>query len=527
MARQSFLQGALVLTLAGLFSKILGVLYRIPFARIIGDEGIGLYQMAYPVYTLVLTLSTAGVPVAISLLVAEKRAQGDYRGAERVFRLALGLLCATGLAMSWLLYYSAHFLAERVVHDVRAYYPLLFISPAIFFGAVMSVFRGMFQGQQLMGPTACSQVLEQVVRVGTILLLSWWLLPYGIEYAAAGATFGAVSGGMAGLAVLLLCYRRGGAGPRQPDGPSGEGTRAAAARLFSIAIPVSLGALVMPVSQTLDAFIVPLRLQESGCTVSQATQLFGQLSGMAGTLVNLPAVITVALATALVPAISGAAARGQREAIVSRLNGAVKMCLLLTLPMAAGFYCLAGPICDLLYGQPAAGIPLRALSPAVLFLGLYQVSAAVLQGLGRPDHPLRHLLLAAALKLGANYYLVGLPQFGIQGAALATGMAFALAAGMNLYSLSRLLGYRVSWQSVLLKPVAAVTIMAASIKIYQWQTGGPAGGWETLALITAGGMVYGLAALVLGAVERRELMMIPGIGPTLASWLGSFGLVRG
>ncbi|MDH7480091.1 MAG: polysaccharide biosynthesis C-terminal domain-containing protein, partial [Syntrophomonadaceae bacterium] len=281
------------------------------------------------------------------------------------------------------------------------------------------------------------------------------------------------------------------------------------------------------VSQTLDAFIVPLRLQESGYTVSQATQLFGQLSGMAGTLVNLPGVITVSLATALVPAISGAAARGQREAVVGRLNGAVKLCLLLTLPMAAGFYLLAGPICDLLFGQPAAGIPLQALSPAVLFLGLYQVSAAVLQGLGRPGLPVRHLLLAAALKVGANYYLVGLPQFGIQGAALATGMAFAFAAAMNLLSLFRLLGYRIPGQSVLLKPAAAVTIMAASIKVYQWQTGGPAGGWETLALISASGVVYGMAALLLGAVERRELMMVPGIGPALASWLGSFGLARG
>lgn len=148
MARQSFLHGALILTLAGLISKVLGVLYRIPFARFIGAEGIGLYQMAYPVYSLILALSTAGVPVAISLLVAEKRARGDYAGANRVFWLALVLLSFTGLLMTWLMIRSAGYLAERVLHDTRAYYPLLLISPAIFLGAVMSVFRGFFHSNR-------------------------------------------------------------------------------------------------------------------------------------------------------------------------------------------------------------------------------------------------------------------------------------------------------------------------------------------------------------------------------------------
>lgn len=527
MARQSFLHGALVLTLAGLVSKILGVLYRIPFARFIGAEGIGLYQMAYPVYTLILAVSTAGVPVAISLLVSEKRARGDYPGAERVFWLSLGLLSVSGLLMSWLLYRSAGFLAERVLHDSRAYYPLLVISPAIFFGAVMSVFRGSFQGQQMMMPTALSQVVEQVVRVGTILFLAWWLLPLGTEYAAAGATFGAVTGGAAGLLLLIFSFRRrerirAGSCPRAK-----EGALSVVSRLFKLAVPISLGALVMPVTQTLDAFIVPLRLQDAGFSVSEATQLFGQLSGMAGTLINLPSVITVALATALVPAISSAVALGQREAVVSRLNGAVKLCLLLCLPISAGFFLLGKPICGLLFNLPEAGIPLQALSPAVLFLGLYQVTSAVLQGLGKPSRPVRHLLLACVLKLGINYHLVGQPHIGIQGAALATGAAFAFAAGMNLASLHRLLGYRVPWDTVLLKPAAAVTIMAAVLQVYQRQMGGPSGGLETLSLISASGLVYGLSALLLGAVERRELSMVPRIGPALASWLGSIGLVRG
>jgi stage V sporulation protein B len=509
-----------------LISKVLGVLYRIPFARFIGAEGMGLYQMAYPVYSLILALSTAGVPVAISLLVAEKRARGDYAGANRVFCLALVLLSFTGLLMTWLMIRSAGYLAERILHDPRAYYPLLLISPAIFLGAVMSVFRGFFQGRQMMGPTAQSQVLEQVVRVGTILALSWWLLPLGIEYAAAGATFGAVTGAAAGLCVLAFNFRRGSAVDGYYRGER-EGTLTTARRLFGLAVPISLGALVMPVAQTLDAFVVPLRLQDAGYSVSEATQLFGQLSGMAGTLVNLPSVLTIALATALVPAISSAAAYGRTEAIVSRLDGAIKLTLLLCLPVAVGFYQLAEPICGLLYNLPAAGLPLQALAPAVLFLGLYQVTAAVLQGLGRPGQPMRHLILAAGLKLGVNYYLVGQPQFGIRGAALATGLAFAFASGMNLIALYRRLGYRIPWETVLLKPMVAVTIMAALIEFYQRGTGGPHGGLETLGLIAFSGMAYGLSTLILGAVDQREMSLIPWLGPRLTSWLCNLRLVRG
>ncbi|NPV92631.1 MAG: polysaccharide biosynthesis protein [Firmicutes bacterium] len=526
MARQSFLHGALVLTLAGLISKVLGVLYRIPFARFIGAEGIGLYQMAYPIYSLVLALSTAGVPVAISMLVAEKRARGDHAGANRVFWLALVLLSFTGLLMTWILVRSAGYLAVRVLHDPRAYYPLLVISPAIFLGAVMSVFRGFFQGRQVMGPTARSQVLEQVVRVGTILALSWWLLPLGIEFAAAGATFGAVTGAAAGLLVLVFSFRRGGTSGGFYLGEP-EGKLTTMRRLFGLAVPISLGALVMPVAQTLDAFVVPLRLQDAGYSISEATQLFGQLSGMAGTLINLPSVLTIALATALVPMISGAVVHGRTEAIVSRLDGVIKLTLLLCLPVSVGFYLLSGPICGLLYNLPAAGVPLQALAPAVLFLGLYQVTAAVLQGLGKPGKPMRNLILAAILKLAVNYYLVGQPLFGIRGAALATGLAFAFASGMNLVALYRELRYRVPWETVLLKPLAAVTIMAALIKVYQWQTGGPHGGLETIGLIALSGMGYGLSALLLGAVEQRELSLIPRVGPRLATWLCNLRLVRG
>ena len=532
LTRQSFLHGALVLAAAGFISKILGVLYRIPFARLVGAEGMGLYQMAYPIYTMVLAVATAGFPVAISVLISEKKAQGDQPGLQKVFRIALLLLSSMSLIMAWLLFSSARFLADNVLHDHRAVYSLVFISPAIFFAGTMSVFRGYFQGQQWMWPTALSQVLEQTVRVGTVLLGAWWLLPRGLEFAAAGATFGAVTGGLAGLLVLLIIYFR-----YQPVPSSmvpsfrsaNEGTFSLLKRLVTLAFPIALGALVLPFVQTLDAFMVPQRLQQAGYTMSEATELFGQLSGMAGTLINLPGVITIALATSLVPAISGAAVQQQWETVRRRLTIAIRVVGMVSLPAAAGLYILAIPISDLLYGVPEAGLPLKAMAPAVFFLGLYQVTSGVLQGLGKTIVPVRHLILASILKVGLNYLLVVQPAFGIQGAGIATGVTFAVAAGLNLLSLRRLLGYNPPWVLILLKPGLAVTIMAVFVNLTyeRWQIALGSGHLATVLVVLLAGIIYGLGILLSGGLKRRDLEMIPGLGTKLAYWLQYFKLIRG
>ncbi|MGB9791464.1 MAG: oligosaccharide flippase family protein, partial [Thermacetogeniaceae bacterium] len=208
MRGESFLGGAFVLTLAGIIVKALGAFYRIPFTRIVGSEGIGLYQMAYPVYTTLLALSTTGIPVAVSLLVAERGACGDRAGARQVFRLSFALLFFLGLLLSLLLFWAAPGIAGGVLGDPRASYPLMAIAPAVFIFSLVSAFRGYFQGWRLMWPTAVSEVIDQVVRVATVLWAAVSLVGRGVELAAAGAAFGAVTGGCASLLVLLILFCR-------------------------------------------------------------------------------------------------------------------------------------------------------------------------------------------------------------------------------------------------------------------------------------------------------------------------------
>ena len=205
----TFIRGAAILAVAGVIVRFIGAAMRIILAALMGDEGIGLYQMAYPIYSSLLAISTAGIPVAVSKLVSENIALKDFREAMRVFRIALSILSMSGLAIALALLLSAEFLAVNVIEEPRAVYPLLAIAPAIFFVTVMSALRGFFQGQQKMLPTAASQFVEQIGRVVVSLVLTVVLLPVGLEFAAAGAAFGAVVGGVVGLRhdVNLLATR--------------------------------------------------------------------------------------------------------------------------------------------------------------------------------------------------------------------------------------------------------------------------------------------------------------------------------
>ncbi len=342
MMGQSFLKGAFILSIAGLIVKLMGALYRIPLARLIGGEGMGLYQMAYPVYTMILALSTAGIPVAISILVAEKNAKGDYQGGKRVFWVSLILLSIIGAGFSVILYFNSFWLAGNILYDERAFYAIIAISPAIFITAITSAFRGYFQGNQTMIPTALSQVFEQLVRVITVLGLAYFLLPYGIEFAAAGATFGAVTGSIAAVLILMVFYivQRGeGKSKSSYNYLKKESVISIMARIALIAVPLSIGGLVMPVMQLIDATIVPLRLQAAGFSIARATELFGQFSGMANTLINLPTIITISLAVSLVPAISEAMANKSIQQVKTRIEVALWITCLFVFQLQLDYGC--------------------------------------------------------------------------------------------------------------------------------------------------------------------------------------------
>jgi len=492
----SFLRGALILSVAGALSKILGAVYRIPLARLLGGEGMGLYQMAYPIYTTILALATAGVPVAISVMVSRKETQGYTGDSKKIFRFSIIIMLIFGALLTLLVMKSARFLANSVLHEPRAYYPILAVAPAIFFSGLMSVFRGFFQGHQWMVPTAVSQVLEQLFRVTAVIILAFMLFPRGLEYAAAGATFGAVIGGVVSLVVLSIFYFKFNSAEEHKPGQllySGERSWPMAKELVRLAIPVSFGAVVLPLVQVLDAIIVPGRLMAIQYTTSQATALYGQLSGMAAVLISLPTIFTISIATSMVPAISEARAHNDRLLLNNRINYGLRAGMLISFPCAAGLYVLAWQICDLLYATPEAGIPLEVLAFSTIALAAFQLSSAGLQGIGRPEIAMRHLIITGVLKTGFNYTLTAIPMLNIQGAALGTLAAFTIGSLMNIYSLRTHTGVQYE-VGRMLKLSFITLLMGISVKVgySMLVAGGIRSSWATLLAIGIGVAVYGL-----------------------------------
>jgi len=510
--RQNFLKGAMVLSIAGAISKVLGAIYRIPLARLIGDEGMGIYQMAYPIYTTILALATAGVPVAISVLVSRKETEGFTGDSQKIFRVSLLMLFVFGLFLSGMVMLSAGFIAENILREPRAYYPIMAVAPAIFFAGLMSVFRGYFQGFQFMIPTAVSQVIEQLFRVTAVLILAFMLFPLGLEYSAAGATFGAVVGGTVGLIVLIIYYlwfkKRKRAGGKEMI-YSGSRSLNLGRDLVKLAVPVSFGAVVLPLVQMLDAVIVPSRLMSIGYSTSQATGLYGQLSGMAAILISLPTIFTISISTSLVPAISEARARSNQILLNNRLNYGFRAGMIISLPCAAGLYVLAFQICDLLYKTPQAGIPLQPLAFSCIVLAAFQISSAGLQGIGRPEIGMRHLVVTGILKVIFNYSLTSIPALNIEGAAIGTVLAFFVGSMLNIIYLARLT--KVTYEIGRLIKIVLVTVaMGVVVKLgYGVIVGANINSHIATALaIMLGVGVYGILLI---AVKELDTAMIKRI----------------
>jgi stage V sporulation protein B len=524
----SFVKGALILSAAGLFVRFMGAGLRIYLAAVMGDEGIGLYQMAYPIYTMLLAVSTAGVPIAISKLVAENLAHNDYRGAYRVFRMSLILLAFLGAVFSLILFLGADFFVRTIVKDPRAYYPLISISPAIIIVTILSAYRGFFQGWQEMVPTAISQIIEQFGRIVVVIILVFILLPLGLEYAAAGAAFGAVAGALFGMLPLLYYYFKGRKSFFQNIKKQiiqrEFSSKDILSRIIYLSIPITLGSLVVPLINLIDLSVVPLRLHEAGYSTAEATSLYGQLTGMANSVIQFPLIITIALSMTLVPAISEAQALKKRNLVEGRTDIAMRFTMFFSIPASFGLYVLAMPTTAVLFDNIPAAYPLSVLSFGFVFLSLYTSTSAILQGLGYVLDPVKYMILGAVLKTAFSWVLTADPRLHIGGAAFATVVSFFVASILNIRKVSQVTGWRFDWKDLLLKPLVAAFFMSWGVglcyrRIYNLLiTVVSLRLAQAMALFTAvilGMIIFGLVLLALGGVREEDLDTVPYLGSML------------
>lgn len=527
----SFIKGAAILGIAGIIVKILGAIYRIPLTNIIKAEGMGYYQTAYPFYTLMLTLSQAGFPVAIAKLVSERRAIGDYKGSYKVFKVALTGLIIGGTLSSVFVFFGSSYIVETLGNS-NAYYSLIALAPALLVVPIMSAFRGLFQGRKNMAPTAISQIVEQLFRVIVGLSLAIVLLERGTPLAAGGASFGGSAGAIFGAIVVIYIYFR----KRKDIHIEIENSiytkeytvNNIVKDLLVIAIPITIGSAVAPIMDTIDAGMVLQRLQDINYTEAQANDLYGQLKGMAQTLINLPQVFSIAISMSLVPSISDAFSRRDRNTIRELVSTGIRFVLLIGLPCALGLFVLSTPIIDLLYFSEtqeviqSTGEILAYLSFGVIFLTLIQALTAVLQGIGKPFVPVRNLIIGAVVKVMLTYSLTAVPSINVKGAAISTVAAYAIGSILDLKDVVKYTKIKLDYKTIIMKPLIASIGMAISAFLSYTLLAALIGSkYATIGAILIAMVVYAIMLFISGAIQYDDFLLLPK-GEKIAKKLGRF-----
>ena len=512
--RQSFLRGAMILTATVAVTKVIGALYKIPLGNLLDSEGMAHFYASYNIYRLLLTLSTAGLPLAMSRMVSQAEALGRENQKHRIFHVALALFFLLGgVSGAGMFLLSAPL--SGLLHDPLAREAVQVLAPAVFFVCMMAPIRGFTQGQGNMRPTAASELIESLSKAVIGYFLAWWLLRRGLprHIAAAGAIGGVTAAtalAFAALALYLLGHRR-----RRPSSDVPDSRRAILRRLLRIGIPITAGACGMSIITLLDTSLILGTLQNRlGYSPTAAATLYGEYTyGL--NLFTLPASLISPLTISLIPAISADLARRDSAAARRHTESAFRFTALLALPLGVGLSALARPVLDLLYPNipltaAAAAVHLRVLGVASVFVCLMTFSAGILQAYGYERVPLCTLLLGGVVKIVSNLVLVGNPAIGIRGAAYSTLLCYGLIAALNLIAVARLVPERPRCGAVFLRPLLAALAMAAAARaVFGLLTRSMSVRPACLISVAAGAVIYAVLVLAAGIVRRSDLTALP------------------
>jgi O-antigen/teichoic acid export membrane protein len=539
-----WVKGAALLGAAAVISKLLGTLQKIPLQNIAGDEAYGIYTAVYPFYILILFMATAGFPIAVSTFVAESLVKGNIVAARQVLRVAIVILTISGVIGFLVLFFGASIIAgwignEETVTAIQS------VSFALLFVPIMAALRGYFQGSRDMVPTAVSQVVEQFIRVGTmiavlIVLTSWSI---SASWIAAGATFGAVTGALAGLFVMLMYWRRherlqmlswrSVQASSVPEVKEQFGTLAR--KLLMFAIPVCLGTIAVPLLSIVDTFTLPRLLHQPGMSDLDVMTEFGIYSrGLP--LVQMVAMLVSSISVALVPAIAEARSSNDWRSVRHRAELSIRLTWLVGVAASVGLAITALPVNIMLYEDTQGTMAIAIVAFTAMFSTVNITTTSVLQGIGSVTIPAIHLLIAAVVKVLLNFLLV--PMWGIDGAALAAVIAFAVATILNVIVIRRTVGVDFHLGIYVVRTGIALTFMSVLLLIVV--LGAPALVITISVVSTSGrlfntcisivaiilGMVVYMAVLIrLGVLTPQEFTRVPGAEKRLLPLLRKLRLI--
>lgn len=460
MKKQSLIKGSLILGIAGMLTRFLGIFFRWPLFMLIGDEGVGYYQMVYPLYMFFIAMAS-GIPIAMSKMISESNAISDIKTSFQVVKESAILTIFIGTGTSLILFFFSKQIINFLNWDYKAYYSLIGISFAPMIISFVTVLRGFFQGFQNMTPSAISQILEQIGRVVFGVGLSYILLEKGIEFSAGAASFGATAGGILAGLFLYFQYRKTKKSFKIIKVKSNPDILT---KILKISIPISLGATVGTIMSLIDSILVPQKLLQAGFNKTQSTILYAQLTGKASVIVNIPLTLSIALCTSLIPIIAESYVLKRREEIKSKVNLSIKMSAVIAVPCMFGLFFMAEPIMRfILPGRSEGGNILKYLSLSIPFIIITQTTTSILQSVGSYIIPIINLLIGCILKIILTIVLVPISYINIYGAVIASVSAYVIVAILNVIAMKKKLGLKLNPYENFVKPSYASIFMIIGV----------------------------------------------------------------
>jgi len=525
----NFLVQGSILAAAGIIVRLIGMVYRIPLAKKIGDVGNGYYNAAYSIYSILLIMSSYSLPTAVSKMVSARLAKGQYRTSTRIFRASMFYATMAGMAGFCALWFGADYFASEIIKMPFSSYALKSLAPTIWIMAYLGVLRGYFQGHSTMIPTAVSQVFEQVVNAVVSIVAASVLFDMGVKsnlvfhnteysyaFGAAGGAIGTGAGALTALILFLLLTM--GYVPtmrkqaKREKGNRVEGYGAISYALFVTIVPIMISSAIYNISNVVDNSIFGHMMEglgESGQTASQ----WGVYMGRYHMLFNIPVAIANSLSSSLIPSLSRAAAEKNRREILLKIGSAIRFSMIIAIPSAVGLTVLAGPVSNLLFSGMDNEMLIKMMvvgSSAVVFFSLSTVGNAILQGINRMQVPIINSAVSLGIHVGALYVMLGMFHMGIYSVVYANILFAALVCMLNAISIARYTRYRQEIVKTFLIPcVASAAMGGAAWGVYRLcaKAGNAVG---TAAAILAAIVVYFVLLIKLKGVDAQELRSMPG-----------------
>ncbi len=443
---------------AGLIARFFGFVYRIYLSNLIGAEGMGLYQLVVPVYTAVVLTITAGISISVSKMVAEQQAVNNRANTGRITACALVMVLSAGFLVSLFIFFNLDLISTGVLGDARTHTALLLMVPCLPVIVSAAALKGYFYGMQQVMPTAFSQIVEQMVKIGFIFLMAGRLAGNDAAYACAVATLSAALGEIANLLILaaVFLYKR-----KRPT-PLKLGGRLMRKRLILVelvksSVPVSANKLVVSILSAAEYIMIPAMLASGGLEYKSSMEIFGRLAGMALPLIMFPSLVTNSLATTLVPAISESVSLKKYGSVNYRISRSIQVTLILGMIFTAIFFCYPDEIGTLVYRREKIGNLLYLLSFSCAFIYLQQTLTGVLNGLGKQGTLLRNTVVGSLVRIGAVFFLI--PSYGIKSYILGLTISFILTSCLNLLAINKITGLVFNLRDWLLMPGLVTAVM--------------------------------------------------------------------